>query len=124
VTDHACDTASHRDNAVGYLLTTEGLRLHWNEYLQQAGSGGDPMASPLRAASFAGLPPALVITAEYDPLCDEGEDYALRMRAAGVAVELERYDGMIHAFFSLGRLFDAGRAAVAQAGAALRTAAA
>lgn len=124
VTDFACDTASHRDNGVGYLLTTEGLRMHWNEYLQQAGAGRDPMASPLRAPNLAGLPPALVITAEYDPLCAEGEDYALRMRTAGVEVELRRYDGMIHAFFSLGRLFDAGRAAVAQAGAALRVAAA
>ncbi len=120
VTDHSFETLSYRECAEGFLLTAEGMRWNWSHYLPGDAAGADPMASPLRAKNFAWLPPALVITAEYDPLRDEGEDYALRMRAAGVSVELRRYDGMLHAFFSLGRLFDTGRVAVAHAGAALR----
>jgi acetyl esterase len=122
VTDHRFDTQSYRDCAEGYLLTAEGMRWNWGHYLPNDAAGRHPMASPLRAANFAWLPPALVITAEYDPLRDEGESYALRMRAAGVAVELRRYDGMLHAFFSLGRLFGTARVAMTHAGEALREA--
>jgi acetyl esterase len=95
------------------------------------GRGGaaldDPAISPLRAAdlrdgTLRGIAPALVITAEFDPLRDEGEAYAAALRAAGVEVSQTRYDGMIHAFFGLGAVFDAGHAAVTEAGAALRAA--
>lgn len=122
VTDHACDTPSYREFGTGYLLTAEGMRWHWNHYLPNDAAGADPLASPLRARDLAGLPPALVITAEFDPLRDEGEAYAQRLREAGVKTDLVRYDGMIHAFFSLGHLMDDGRAAVQRAGAALREA--
>jgi acetyl esterase len=122
VTHHAFDTASYRDLAEGHLLTLAGMRWNWNHYLPDAAAGRDPLASPLLAPSLAGLPPAFLITAEYDPLRDEGEAYAQRLAEAGVPVEFKRYDGMIHAFFTLGQLFDDGRTAVAHAAQALRRA--
>jgi len=122
VTDHACDTPSYRDFGTGHLLTAEGMDWHWKHYLPNAAAGADPLASPLRAGDLRGLPPALVITAGFDPLRDEGEAYAHRLREAGVPTELVRYDGMVHAFFSLGHVMDDGRAAVQRAGEALRRA--
>jgi acetyl esterase len=76
--------------------------------------------SPLHADSLAGLPKAMVITAEFDPLCDEGEAYAARLREAGVEVEAIRYDGQVHGFFGMATLLEDGRAAVDRAAAALR----
>jgi len=122
VTNHAFDTSSYRDFSEGYLLTRAAMEWHWELYLPSAPDGEAPLASPLRAASLARLPPALVITAEYDPLRDEGEAYARGLREAGVKVDLRRYPGSLHAFFSLGRYFDQGRQAVAEAGAALQRA--
>ena len=122
VTDHRYDTPSYRDNAEGYLLTKDAMVWFWNHYLRSAADGSHPMASPLRAASLSGLPPALVLTAEFDPLRDEGEAYAARLREAGVAVTLRRYQGMIHGFFSLGAVLDQGKQAIQDAGATLRAA--
>jgi acetyl esterase len=122
VADHAFDTPSYRDNAEGYFLSAAMMRWFWGHYLERPEQGDDPLASPLRAKDLAGLPPALVITAEYDPLRDEGEAYAARLKQAGVAAELLRYDGQIHGFFSLFDALDDGRAAVERAGAALRAA--
>jgi acetyl esterase len=122
VADHRFDTPSYRDNAEGYFLTAAMMRWFWGHYLERPEHGDDPIASPLRAKDLAGLPPALVITAEYDPLRDEGEAYAARLRDAGVAAELRRYDGQIHGFFSLFDALDDGRAAIDHAGAVLRAA--
>lgn len=122
VTDHAFDTPSYRENGEGYFLTAAMMRWFWSQYLLDPAQGADPLASPLRAADLGGLPPALVVTAEYDPLRDEGEAYAARLRAAGVATELRRFDGQIHGFFSMFDAVDDGRAAIAAAGAALRAA--
>ncbi|MCK9686736.1 alpha/beta hydrolase [Scleromatobacter humisilvae] len=122
VTHHAFDTPSYREYGQGYLLTLEGMQWNWNHYLPDPAAGRDPLASPLLAPDLRSLPPALVIVAECDPLCDEGEAYARRLAEAGVAVECRRYDGMLHAFFTLGQVFDDGRASVAHAGAALRRA--
>ncbi len=122
VTGSDFDTPSHRAYATGHLLTLDSLRWHRALYLPDGAAGTDPRVAPLCATDLRGLPPALVITAEFDPLCDEGEAYAGRLRAAGVPTELLRYDGMIHAFFSLGHLLGDGRAAMERAGAALRQA--
>ena len=121
-TDAAYDTASYRENATGYFLELEGMRWFYDHYLDGVADRSDPRASPLRARDLRGLPPALVITAEFDPLRDEGEAYAGRLREAGVPVTLHRYDGMIHGFFAMGPLLDQGKQAVAEAVAALRAA--
>jgi acetyl esterase len=115
VTDHAFDTDSYRENAEGPLLTRDTMRAFWSHYLGSEQDGRHPYASPLRAADLAGLPPAHVITAEYDPLRDEGEAYAARLAAAGVPVVQRRYDGMIHGFFGFSELIDRARDAVADA---------
>jgi acetyl esterase len=112
-TDAGLDTPSCRDNADGYFLTLAGMRWFWSHYLATPADGENPYASPLRAPDLRGLPPALVQTAEFDPLRDEGEAYAERLRAAGVPVTLTRYPGTIHGFMSFllalpqgGRLLD------------------
>jgi acetyl esterase len=119
-TDVAYDTPSYRENATGYFLELDAMRWFYDHYLRNDADRADPRASPLRAADLHGLPPALVITAEFDPLRDEGEAYAARLREAGVPVTLTRYDGMIHGFFGLAPLLDQGKQAVAEAAAALR----
>ncbi len=122
VTDGACDTASHHDNADGYLLTKDMMQWFWNHYVRSDADRHNPMASPLRAQSLHGLPPALVLTAEFDPLRDEGEAYAARLREAGVPVQQTRYDGMIHGFFGMGSVIDQAKTAIAEAASALRVA--
>ena len=105
------DTPSYRENAQGYFLTADAMRWFWAHYLENPAQASEPYACPAHAADLTGLPPATVITAEYDPLRDEGEDYAAQLRAAGVPVVLKRYDGMIHGFVSMGDVFDDARAA-------------
>ena len=112
VTDHSYDTASYRDNADGYLLTKDSMVWFWNHYLGAPSDGTNVYASPLRAASLAGLPPAVVFTAEYDPLRDEGEAYARRLRDAGVRVVHKRYEGIIHGFFMMTGVFDEAKDAI------------
>ena len=120
VTDTSFDTASYRDNGEGYTLTRVGMQWYWDQYVPKAADRVNPYAAPLRAASLAGLPPALVITAEYDPLRDEGEAYARRLVDAGVRVTQTRYPGAIHAFFRMTNVLDIARAAVAEVTAALQ----
>lgn len=100
VTDHGFDRASYRENADGYFLTADDMRWYWAQYLSDPAHGSNPRASVLRA-DLTGLPPALVITAEFDPLRDEGESYARLLKRSGGAASLVRYDGMIHAFAAL-----------------------
>ena len=110
------------DDPGEYLLTAGDMRWFWNHYLKIASDGENPYASPLRAKSLKGLPPALVITAEFDPLRDEGEQYAHRLEEAGVPTRLSRYDGMIHGFFGMTLMIDKAKAAVKEAGSNLRLA--
>jgi acetyl esterase len=119
-TDYQADTASLRDNTDPALFNRTSVAWYWDHYLSTPDDGADPLASPLRAASLAGLPPALVITAEFDPLRDEGEAYAHRLGEAGVPVELTRYEGMAHGFFTMTAILDAARAATDQAVRALQ----
>ena len=118
VTNFSFATASYTDNAEGYLLTRASMEWFWGHYLGNEGDGQHVKASPLLCADLTGLPPAIVITAEYDPLRDEGEAYADALRKAGVAVESKRYDGQIHGFFA-NPAIDDGAAAARQVGAAL-----
>lgn len=97
---HTPATQSALAFANGYYLTRADVIWFWEQYLRDEADRENPYALPLRAASLAGLPPALIITAEYDPLRDEGEQYARRMSAQGVPVQLSRYDGMLHGFIA------------------------
>jgi acetyl esterase len=120
VTEHSYDTASYRENADGYLLTKDSMVWFWNHYLRSPADGAQPYASPLRARDLKGLPPAMVVTTEFDPLRDEGEAYAERLRQAGVPVKLKRYDGLIHGFFMMTGFFPQALQAVDEAAAEIR----
>ena len=105
------ETGSYDEFAEDHYLTRSLMDWFRSHYLADPGDAGNPHASPLLARDLRGLPPALVITAECDPLRDEGEAYAKRLLDAGGEVTLTRYDGMIHPFFSLaGALTQAGEA--------------
>jgi len=108
-------TPSYQENAEGYGLTRDTMKWFWGHYLSDASEGAHPHASPLRATDLSGLPPALVITAEYDPLRDEGELYAEKLRAAGVPIALTRYDGVNHGFMFWVGVVDKSGAAMNEA---------
>jgi len=115
-------TASYRDYAEGYFITRNDMIWCWNHYLSSAEDSGKPYATPLRTEDLRGLPPAMIITAEFDPLRDEGEMYAARLKAAGVPVTHTRYQGMIHAFVNFAGMVDVAKRALEDAGAGLRPA--
>jgi acetyl esterase len=119
-TDQLADDESMRAADDPFLFNHNSVAWYRQHYLAGSADAENPLASPLRAESLAGLPPALVITAEYDPLRDQGEAYAGRMAAEGVAVELVRYPGMAHGFFTMLGTVDASRDAIAQAAAFLQ----
>ena len=98
--DATFQSRSFVDNATGYYLTADQMRWFWSKYVGQS-SPDHPYLSPLYAANLRGQPAALIITAEFDPLRDDGERYAERLRDAGVAVELRRVEGQIHSFMGL-----------------------
>jgi acetyl esterase len=123
VTDGTMDHPSVDENAEGYFLTKDTMEWFWHQYVGDGDRTG-VRVSPMHLPDdvLAGLPPALVITAEYDPLRDEGEAYAARLAAAGVDVTSRRFDGMIHGFFSMRDLVPEGKVAIDEAGTALRQA--
>jgi acetyl esterase len=112
ITDHRFDTPSYQRFAAGPLVSRDDMRWYWAQYLEREEQGAEPYASPLRTEDLRGLPPALIVTAECDPLCSEGEAYGERLRQAGVPATSARYDGMVHGFLSMPAL-DKGREAVA-----------
>ncbi len=121
-TDARADTPSLREHDDPALFNRRSVAWYWGHYLADPADGEHPHASPLRAPSLAGLPSATVITAEYDPLRDEGEQYAEALRAAGVPVELRRWAGMPHGFFAMTGTLDGAAEAQAYAAERLREA--
>jgi len=118
VTDAAMDTRSYGKFAVGHGLTAAAMQFYWSAYAPP--DRLDPDVSPLRTPDLRGLPPAYVLTAEFDPLRDEGEAYATALAEAGVPVTARRYLGAIHGFWRLPGYFDVGRLAVSDVAGALR----
>jgi len=124
VTDGTLGEPSMDENGDGYFLTKATMAWFWDHYMGDRDRATEPTASVLHAPdeALAGLPPAMVITAEFDPLRDEGEAYASRLAAAGADVTTSRYDGMIHGFFSMGDFVPEGKAAIDEASEMLRAA--
>jgi acetyl esterase len=123
VTDCDMDRRSyHEFDGDELLLNRRDMAWFWNQYAPDPAARVNPYASPLRAPSLAGLPPAYVITAEWDPLREEGFAYADRLRAERVPVEHRHYGSQIHAFFSFTGVFDDADKAVSEAGSAIRSA--
>ncbi|MGP1681852.1 MAG: alpha/beta hydrolase [Giesbergeria sp.] len=114
------DTESHRSFAVGYLLTRAGLERFSDFYTPNPEDRTKPEVSPLLADDLSGLPSALVITAEFDPLRDEGEAYADRLKKAGVKTTAKRYPGVVHGFISAQRILPQAELALAEVGAFLQ----
>lgn len=123
VTDAALNTPSYEENGEGYLLTMESMAWFLDQYL---GTGtdnrNDPLALPLQADDLADLPDACIITAEFDPLRDEGEQFADKLKDAGVNTDLRRFDGMIHGFFGMTHLVQGARDAMDFASGTLKRA--
>ena len=121
-TDQRFGFASHERNGKGYLLTRESIEFFRRCYLPDPRQWTDWRASPLLAKDHSALPPALVLTAGYDPLLDEGRAYAEKLRGAGVPVAYREYPDMVHGFILFGGALDTANAAVAECAGALRAA--
>jgi acetyl esterase len=113
--DATCSFPSHTQYATGYGPGSADMQRGWHEYMAGDTDPKDGRLSPLWAADLSGLPPAFVLTAEYDSLRDEGEEYARRLERAGVRVEFRRYEGAIHGFFQMAGVFQLGRRALGHA---------
>ncbi len=121
ITDANLKTPSYIENGEGYFLTTERMAWFWELYLSDASEASNPYAAPLQAETLAGLPSAYVMTAEFDPLLSEGDAYADRLEAAGVAVDRELYDGQIHGFVRRIDLYDRATIAINRIGGLIRS---
>ena len=116
------ETPSHRKFAEGYLLTRNTITWFYKQYVRSPREFNDLRFAPLIAEDLSNLPPALVLVAGYDPLRDEGVDYAKRLIESGNRVTLANYEGMIHGFYLMGGAVDAARRAITQSAAALKEA--
>jgi acetyl esterase len=112
VTDADMDTGSYHDPANQLMLSRQTMVWFWDHYAPDVASRKEPDASPLKAEDLSGLPPALVLTAEHDPLRDEGEAYARRLAWAGVPVDHRRFGGQMHGFFTMVNLLPGSAAAI------------
>jgi acetyl esterase len=121
ITNHNFETPSYLRCAKGYMLTRDLMMWFWNHYLPKKDIADNPYVSPLKAENLSNLPEALILTAQYDPLCDEGEAYAQRLLEAGVNVKLNRYDGMIHGFFRMVSRLDRAREALNEVSTTLKS---
>ena len=121
ITDYNFNTASYLNNGEGYMLTRDLMKWFWNLYLADEKVADQPYVSPLRASDLSGLPETLILTAEFDPLCDEGEAYAQRLQEAGVRVKLTRYNGMIHGFMRMTSRLNKARLALYEVAETLKT---
>jgi acetyl esterase len=122
VTDYSFETPSYRDLGRDYAPSESAMRMFWSYYLRSPEDGDDPDASPLRAADLRGLPPACVITREFDPLRDDGELYARRLLEAGVPVSAVRLDGLVHGCLMMTGVVERARVIFDEAGSALNQA--
>jgi len=120
MTDQSREYPSYQRNASGYMLTTAALHWFMDNYIPDSEDRKDPLASPMLRQNLKGLPAALVISAEFDPLVDENEAYAERLKDAGVACDYVCFPGMIHPFFTLGGVVEDSARAEALVAAALR----
>jgi acetyl esterase/lipase len=118
--DFGLSTDSHRELADGHIIPRDRVLWYTEQYLSTDADRNDPRASPLRATGLHGQPPTLIITAGFDPLRDEGHDYAERLRAAGVDVTYHEYAGQIHAFVSLTKVIPQGMTCTWEIGAFLK----
>jgi acetyl esterase len=121
-----CDQRMGHDsinrNAEGYLLTKKSMEYFRGHYLPNKADWSDWRASPLLAKSLKGLPPAYVLTAGFDPLVDEGKEYAERMQKEGVAVEYKNHPDMVHGFITMGRVLETANTALADCAVAMKKA--
>ncbi len=116
------DTASYRDYGEGYVLLKADIVWFLDHYLADEQDRHNPLVSPLLAQDLSGLPPALIVAAEFDVLRDEGKAYAQRLEQAGVPVTYTLYDGMVHAFLSVTGMLDQAKQGLAETAAALHAA--
>ncbi len=122
VVDFYDESPSMQQYSKDHFLTRESMDWFTKSYLPSREAGLEPSASPMNATDFRGLPPAMILTAECDPLRDQGEAYARKLQAAGVPVNLKRYEGMIHPFFQFAAVLDTAKVALKDAASALRQA--
>ena len=120
ITDCNFNTPSYTENKEGYMLTRDLMKWFWNHFIEDEGEANHPYVSPLQAENLSDLPQALIVTAEYDPLRDEGEAYGKRLQEAGVKVVLSRYPGMTHAFIRMTAHLDKAKEALDEIAGTLR----
>jgi acetyl esterase len=121
-TDMRAVAPSHEHNGQGYMLTRDSIAYFRRHYMADASQWTDWRASPLLATDHRGLPPALVLTAGYDPLRDEGLQYADALSAAGVSTQYICFERQLHGFITMGRVIDEACTAVSLCASALRRA--